>query len=399
MVEVETSVALTAPLDVPQQSIVLVVGALVLVLLFVLFAIASDWGSSRSDSKSCCFSKKLGGGAAKNADGGVGIGLNGGSSAAAPLASKPAVLEWKNLSYSVAVGARGASPGTGDGGGGGGGGGGGVFGFLAGGCRPAELSVLSRVSGFAGPTESDDDAASAAYPVEAVLNGKSLSVSSSLSEGAWEEKAVPVAERAAAAAVVPGQELASGPAAAAAAESSAAATTMPSTVTGILGPSGAGKSSLLDILAGRKRSSEGRATGHVSFTVGGSRARGPAEIRRVAGYVPQEDVLPGTLSCYEHLMFHARLRMPRSATHAERRARALLVLEELRLSRVADSRVGDARRRGLSGGEKRRLSIAAELMARPPLLFLDEPTTGLGESLFLKFLKSLFFSPAPCSVC
>lgn len=166
---------------------------------------------------------------------------------------------------------------------------------------------------------------------------------------------------------------------------------MPSTITGILGPSGAGKSSLLDILAGRKRSGEGRAVGHVSLTVDGrgrrrrrnggsgtSSGSDPREIRRVAGYVPQEYVLPGTLSCYEHLMFHARLRMPRSATHAERRARALLVLAELGLSRVADSRVGDERRRGLSGGEKKRLSIAAELMARPPLLFLDEPTTGLG---------------------
>lgn len=155
---------------------------------------------------------------------------------------------------------------------------------------------------------------------------------------------------------------------------------MPSTITGILGPSGAGKSSLLDILAGRKRSGEGRAVGHVSLTVDGRRCRGgPREIRRLAGYVPQEDVLPGTLSCYEHLMFHARLRMPRSATHADRRARALVILAELGLSRVADSRVGDARRRGLSGGEKRRLSIAAELMSRPPLLFLDEPTTGLGR--------------------
>ena len=78
-------------------------------------------------------------------------------------------------------------------------------------------------------------------------------------------------------------------------------------------------------------------------------------------------------------MFHARLRMPREATHAERRTRALLVLEELGLTRVADSRIGDTFKRGISGGEKRRLSIAAELMAHPPLLFLDEPTTGLGK--------------------
>ncbi|CAM9775492.1 unnamed protein product [Ectocarpus fasciculatus] len=88
-------------------------------------------------------------------------------------------------------------------------------------------------------------------------------------------------------------------------------------------------------------------------------------------------------------MFHARLRMPRKASHAERRERALAVLAELGLSRVADSRVGDSRRRGLSGGEKRRLSIAAELMAGPPLLFLDEPTTGLDAATALRVMVLL----------
>ena len=172
---------------------------------------------------------------------------------------------------------------------------------------------------------------------------------------------------------------------------------VPSTITGILGPSGAGKSSLLDLLAGRKRRGEGRATGSISLTHG-DRGRGrrggrggpegeglsDAErsadaVRRVGGYVCQEDVLPGTLTCYEHLMFHARLRMPPGASFAERAARVLWVIDELGLGRVADSRIGDELERGLSGGERRRLSIAAELVAQPALLFLDEPTTGLGE--------------------
>lgn len=166
----------------------------------------------------------------------------------------------------------------------------------------------------------------------------------------------------------------------------------PSTMTGILGPSGAGKSSLLDVLAGRKRVGEGQITGKVSLMIGkpsrafgegasAHAAGGPEVLQRIAGYVSQEDVLPGMLTCYEHLMFHARLRMERGASFEFRRERVLWVIRELGLTRVADSRIGDELERGLSGGERRRLSIAAELVALPALLFLDEPTTGLGESI------------------
>lgn len=341
--------------------------------------------------------------ASENA-GAAAAGLNGDDGAAGAPLPAPAVLKWSDLSYRVALKTRRTGCG------------GGAFGFLAGGCRYPELSVLSRVSGFAGAT---NVRVPAAYLVDgastaAALGGKSLSISSGLSAAAAAEGRAghptsmspggggggsSVADNQAATAVLAGQKYVAVDAAAAEGTGTAAANrTMPSTITGILGPSGAGKSSLLDILAGRKRSGEGRAVGNVSLAVDGcgGGGGGPSEIRRVAGYVPQEDVLPGTLSCYEHLMFHARLRMPRSATHAERRARALLVLTELGLSRVADSRVGDARRRGLSGGEKRRLSIAAELMARPPLLFLDEPTTGLGADCEQLFLVRLCWTELCC---
>lgn len=289
---------------------------------------------------------------------------------------RPAVLEWKDLSYAVAVNQGGR---------------GGVRALSVllggGGCRRPKLAVLSRVSGFAGPRGDmlvGVRAAGVGAGMSAASAGSGV-VRRTTSSGAL---LVP-----AAAAAGPPAALESGVGVggdrtgrdntldsiggcAADFETS----TMPSTVTGILGPSGAGKSSLLDVLAGRKRHGEGCTVGRVALDVGrGKGGRSAGEVRRVAGYVPQENVLPETLTCYEHLMFHARLRMPRRATHAERRARALLMLEELGLTRVADSRVGDALRGGLSGGEKRRLSIAAELMARPVLLFLDEPTTGLGE--------------------
>ena len=459
VLNVETVIRDEAPLNISEQSALLVSFGVVLVLLFFLFAVATDWGSAHSDSKSCCFTKQtnspyggstfsghnfsgnfgggfskgFNGGGVNGSGGGGGVGGGGayvaaggsafgraqpvgpaaptGSAAAvAPMPSAsevaaaaggmvptPALLTWKDLSYAVGIsrstsssnsgggvgsnGGSGGAGGSGGGGGGsgGGGGGGGPLSYLPGGRNNPEFAVLSKVSGFAGPRRATGTA------VPCVT--KSLSYSSVLSASLESSHRGSMAAAAAAAASglsgADDDELTPAPTAAGS-----------STLTGILGPSGAGKTSLLDILAGRKRAGEGYAVGSISIMVDGSEGgeeggsgrggRGggssAGDVRRVAGYVPQEDVLPGTLSCFEHLMFHARLRMPREATHAERRARALLVLEELGLTRVADSRIGDAFKRGISGGEKRRLSIGAELMAHPPLLFLDEPTTGLGET-------------------
>jgi len=108
----------------------------------------------------------------------------------------------------------------------------------------------------------------------------------------------------------------------------------------------------------------------------------------VSGYVPQHDVLPGTLTVKEHLLFHAKLRCPpgkgpgasAAADDAARRSRVADVIEALGLSKCADTRIGGEFTRGLSGGEKRRVSVAEELVVEPGILFLDEPTTGLDSS-------------------
>ena len=144
----------------------------------------------------------------------------------------------------------------------------------------------------------------------------------------------------------------------------------------ILGPSGAGKSTLLDILAGRK------GAGYVisgDIQLNGV-AMTPRALRRASGYVPQDDVLPGTSTVWEYLMFHAELRLPRDTPRAQRRRRVRLTLDALGLARLADAPIGDQFQRGLSGGEKRRVSIAAELITQPGVLYLDEPTTGLDSS-------------------
>ncbi|KAG5190217.1 P-loop containing nucleoside triphosphate hydrolase protein, partial [Tribonema minus] len=163
-------------------------------------------------------------------------------------------------------------------------------------------------------------------------------------------------------------------------------------VTGLLGPSGAGKTTLLELLAGR-RAAGGAERGAWSgaLELDGAAAASPEDVRAVSGYVAQDDVLPGTLTVYEHLAFHAALRLPRGHGRGggatQRTARVLEVIDNLGLGAVADSLIGDAFRRGISGGERRRVSIAAELLTRPPLLFLDEPTSGLDAGSALAVMR------------
>ena len=144
---------------------------------------------------------------------------------------------------------------------------------------------------------------------------------------------------------------------------------------GLMGPSGAGKTTLLDILAGRLKvgSVEG------GIFVNGSQASA-TDMRRLSGYVAQDDPLPGTATVREHLTFHAMLRMPNNVCAAERKSRVWEVISQLGLHRVVDSMIGDDFVRGLSGGEKRRVSIGVELLMCPGLMFLDEPTTGLDST-------------------
>ena len=153
----------------------------------------------------------------------------------------------------------------------------------------------------------------------------------------------------------------------------------------ILGPSGAGKSTLLDFLAGRTPCGQ---TARGTVRVDGREASREA-MRRLSGYVCQEDVLPGTSTVWEHLLFNAALRMPAGTSNETIRRCAVGWMRELGLVKVAHSRIGDAFTRGLSGGEKRRVSIATELLTSPGLMFLDEPTTGLDSTNAAKVVDIL----------
>lgn len=146
----------------------------------------------------------------------------------------------------------------------------------------------------------------------------------------------------------------------------------PGKMLAVMGPSGAGKSSLLDILS--RKHKRGVTSGKILIN-GVSPTR--RQFKRMTGFVDQDDSLMGTLTVRETLTYAALMRLPRKIPLKVKQKRVEDVIQELGLSKIADSKIGMPGQRGISGGEKRRVSIGKELVTSPSLLFLDEPTSGL----------------------
>lgn len=156
----------------------------------------------------------------------------------------------------------------------------------------------------------------------------------------------------------------------------------PGEVLAVLGPSGSGKSTLLSILGGRLA---GRYSGTV---LTGGRAPCRA-VQRRTGFVAQDDILHPHLTVRETLAFCAMLRLPTSAPTSAKLAAADAVIAELGLGACADTIVGNAFVRGVSGGERKRVSIGHELLVNPSLLVLDEPTSGLDSTAASRLVATL----------
>ncbi|KAL5168849.1 ABC transporter G family member 15 [Glycine soja] len=148
----------------------------------------------------------------------------------------------------------------------------------------------------------------------------------------------------------------------------------PNRIMAIMGPSGSGKSTLLDALAGRL-SRNVIMSGNVLLN--GKKRRLDYG---VVAYVTQEDIMLGTLTVRETISYSANLRLPSTMTKEEVNDIIEGTIMEMGLQDCADRLVGNWHLRGISGGEKKRLSIALEILTRPSLLFLDEPTSGLDSA-------------------
>lgn len=103
-------------------------------------------------------------------------------------------------------------------------------------------------------------------------------------------------------------------------------------------------------------------------------------MRKVSSYVEQDDALLGVLTIEETLTYAAKLSLPRSTTAAELQSRVSSTIAGLGLSHVAQNRIGTPIQRGISGGQKRRVTIGNSLVTLPRILFLDEPTSGLDSA-------------------
>ncbi len=140
---------------------------------------------------------------------------------------------------------------------------------------------------------------------------------------------------------------------------------------GVIGPSGSGKSTLLKALTGYRPANEG----DVLYD-NRSLYKQFAELRQRIGLVPQDDILHKELTVQKALRYAAKLRFPGDTATAEREARIDEVLRELKLDIHKEKKVTS-----LSGGQRKRVSVALELLTKPSLIFLDEPTSGLDPGM------------------
>ncbi|KAK6136188.1 hypothetical protein DH2020_030079 [Rehmannia glutinosa] len=158
----------------------------------------------------------------------------------------------------------------------------------------------------------------------------------------------------------------------------------PGRITAIMGPSGAGKTTFLSALAGKA----------VGCMVNGlilinGKSVSIHSYRKIIGFVPQDDIVHGNLTVEENLWFSARCRLSADLPKADKVLIVERVIDSLGLQAIRGSLVGTVEKRGISGGQRKRVNVGVELVMEPSLLFLDEPTSGLDSSSSQLLLRAL----------
>ncbi|XP_039113797.1 ABC transporter G family member 9-like [Dioscorea cayenensis subsp. rotundata] len=144
----------------------------------------------------------------------------------------------------------------------------------------------------------------------------------------------------------------------------------------MMGPSGSGKTTLLTTLAGRRSSSSIIMTGSITY----NNTPFSSSLNRLTGFVTQDDILYPHLTVFETLLYTALLRLPKSINKQQKVSHVETIITQFGLVNCRDNIIGDHYLRGISGGERKRVSIGQEVLIDPSLLFLDEPTSGLDST-------------------
>nr|XP_043624309.1 ABC transporter G family member 28-like [Erigeron canadensis] len=158
----------------------------------------------------------------------------------------------------------------------------------------------------------------------------------------------------------------------------------PGRVSAVMGPSGAGKTTFLSALTGKARG----CTVNGSILING-KDESMSSYKKIIGFVPQDDIVHGDLTVEENLWFSAKCRLPAKLSRAEKVLVVERVIESLGLQHVRNSLVGTVEKRGISGGQRKRVNVGLEMVMEPSLLILDEPTSGLDSSSSQLLLKAL----------
>ena len=155
-----------------------------------------------------------------------------------------------------------------------------------------------------------------------------------------------------------------------------------------MGPSGSGKTTLLNVLAHRVASADAQVSGQVLIN---DHQPTQAKLRQISTYVEQDSLI-GSLTVRETVDFAARLSLPSTVSKEARRTRVDGLLQSFGLNEQANLLVGTPIRKGISGGQKRRLGVASQLVTSPKIVFLDEPTSGLDSTAsyeVMRFIKDI----------